>query len=115
MIRALDICALILLVICLWYIFWHKERKIEIGLCTEGVEATSRIVLRECNNGENTVTAIGEFTFPEGYVPNENLSSEILQQLNEVRKGGWGGSERVLELVWKYIRGCGSKESLEVH
>jgi len=83
--------ALILLVICLWYIFWHKERKIEIGLCTEGIEATSRIVLRECNNGENTVTAIGEFTFPEGFVPNRNLSSEILQRLNEVRKGGWGG------------------------
>lgn len=91
MFRALDVCAFILLVICLWYIIWHKKStKIQIAQCTEGVEATPRIVLRECNNGENPVTAIGDFIFPEGYVPDENQSSIILQRLNQVRIGGWG-------------------------
>ena len=89
MLRALDICAAILLAICLLIVLRNKESTSDkIVLRTRG-KAGSRLVqepgaFRDCDNGEGPATAVVEYTFPQGFVPPEKLCPSLLQQLEQV-------------------------------
>lgn len=89
--RIFDTCAVILLAVCLPILLKSKENTTDtIAAWTDREEkagsrlAQDPLVLRDCDNGESSTTAIVEYTFPEGFLPTEDLCPNLLQQLKQV-------------------------------